>query len=140
MDINDALFIFLTENLTLSPLIGKRVYPDYLPKNPTYPSIVYSLISETEVDTFNQPLTLITSTFQFASTADTKEDAREISKIIRLAFKNFSGKMGGTEGITVSGVNKVGRVENDSRDKDGGIVNYEVIDDYAISYQEEGDD
>lgn len=140
MDINESLKSYLANHASLSPVSGNRVYPDYIPKNPKYPCLMYSLVSERELDTFEQPLTLMTPVFQITSIGKTRAEARSLSRLVRLAFKNLSGQIGGAQGVTVSGVVKVGRMEADERDTEGLIINYTVMDDFEISYLEEGDD
>ena len=41
MNVESALFAFLSANAGIQAAVGKRIYPAALPKSPTFPAIVY---------------------------------------------------------------------------------------------------
>jgi hypothetical protein len=122
----------------LTALVSKRVYPDKLPKVPVYPAITYHEISETEIDTFNQPTnTLMMPVYQFNCWGETRASAKAVAKQLRLAFKNYKRTtMGGAGGVTVSAVRIINRISDFDTDADGRVIAYRRICDFEISYQE----
>ncbi len=136
MEINTALFTYLSGYAGLTALVGKRIYPDSLPQSSKYPAISYQQVSETEVDTFNQPATIIGPIYQFNCWADTRAEAKAVAKQLRLAFKNLVGVIGGGGGVTIAGVEKINQLDNIEKDADGQVITYNTIADYQIWYQE----
>ena len=134
MEFNTALYTYLSTYSGLSTIIGTRIYPDTLPQNVTYPAATYQYVDEDEIDTFEQPNTLISPTYQFDSYATTRAVADSIADQLRLAFKNYSGVMGGTGGVTVSGVELISR--NTSTETDRNETIYRTIIEFKIYYQE----
>lgn len=136
MELNEALYAYLKSYAGLLALVGDCIYPDVLPQNPTYPAITYQLISEEEIDTFQQPNTLIGPTYQFSCWGSTRASCQAVAKQLRLAFKNYSGVMGGAGGVTVSGIEKINKSEDIFNDSDGRIIAYRTSIDFQIWYQE----
>jgi len=136
VDITESLYKHLTTYAGLTALISTRAYPDTLPSTPTYPAITFQQISEEELDTFAQPLTLIGVTYQINAWDTTRKGAQTLAKQIRLAFKNFKGVMGGTGGVVVSGVEKVSNMSDFYRDSDGKTLAFTQVMDFQIWYQE----
>lgn len=137
MDINQALFTYLSGYAGLSALVSNRIYPDILPQGMSDAAVAYQLIDEDEVDTFHQPAsTMITGRYQFDSYAPTRAGANAISDQIRAAFKNYSGVTGGAGGVTVNAVEKINRTTTAETDREGHIIAYRTISEFEISYQE----
>jgi len=134
VEFNTALYTYLSTYAGLSAIIGTRIYPDTLPQNVAYPAATYQYVDDDEIDTFEQPNTLISPTYQFDSYAKTRAVADSIADQLRLAFKNYSGVMGGTGGVTVSGVELVSR--NTSTETDRNETIYRTIIEFKIYYQE----
>lgn len=137
MEINEALYSYLTGYAGLSGLVGTRLYIDFLPQSPTYPAIAYQHVSEEEIDTFNQPSsTLIAVTYQFSCYGTTRKSSLAVAKQLRLAFKNYSGLTGGTGGVTISAVTKESKITDIETDNTGRIIAHSTILDFKIWYQE----
>ena len=137
MEINDALHSYLKGYAGLTVLISTRVYPDTLPQAPAYPAITFQQISEEEVESFTTPNSnMIGATYQFSCWASTRASAQAVAKQLRLAFKNYSGVMGGAGGVTVSGVEKISKTDDIFNDSDGRIIAYRTSIDFQIWYQE----
>lgn len=136
MTISEAIYSYLSSYTALTTYCSNRIYPDFLPQSPKYPCVSYSQISEEEVDTIEQPNTLIAPTMQFDCFATAASTAEAMSKQIRAAFKSYSGQMGGTAGVTVSGIEKISSLNNTYTDSDGRIIAITVSSDYQIWYQE----
>lgn len=137
MEFNTALFNYLSGYSGISDLVSNRIYPDDLPQDPTYPAIVYSLTDEDEIETFSTPdSNLIGVIYEFEVHASTRAEAESIAKQLRLAFKNYSGTMGGEGGITVEAVEKMGRDSDTDYDPSGQVIAQIAIVDFKIWYQE----
>jgi hypothetical protein len=135
MELNDALFSYLSTYSGLSALVGTRIYPDKLPDKVTYPAVVFQLVSENELETFTQPTTdLIAATYSFTAWAATRSSAHDVGKQIRAAFKNYSGTMGGESGVEISAIRKVGRFTDVDLTQEGAVIAYKNILDFEISY------
>lgn len=136
MTIQEALYSYLSAYTALTTYTSNRVYPEYLPQAPKYPCVSYARISEEEVDTLEQPDTLIAPTFQVDCFATSAATANAMGVVVRAAFKNYSGLMGGSSGVTVSAIDKVSSINNTYTDSDGRIIAHVVSADYQIWYQE----
>lgn len=136
MEFNTALYNYLTSYSELSSLVGDRIYPDEL-QDPIYPAIVYTLTDEDEVATFHTPdSNLISSTYEFECHASTRAGAEVVAKQLRLAFKNYSGVMGGDGGVTVEAVIKLDRDSDTAYDGSGKVIARISIIDFKFWYQE----
>ena len=136
MELNDALFSYLSTHAGLSALVGTRIYPDKLPDKITLPAIAFQLVSEGEEETFMQPSTdLVVSTYTFTVWASSRSAAHNAGKQIRVAFKNYSGTMGGAGGVSVNAVRKVGRFTDVDMTREGAITAYKNVLDFEIWYQ-----
>ena len=137
MEFNTALYNYLSGYAGIAALVSTRIYPDTLPQNPTYPAIVYEQSGEEEVETLHTPTqNLIAPIYQFDLMGSSRASADAVAKQLRLAFKNYSGTMGGVGGVEVSGVDKLSRIGFAEKDSDGKIINYRTTMDFQIWYQE----
>jgi hypothetical protein len=131
--INDSLYTYLKAYAGVTAYVGNRIYPGVLRENTVYPCISYVTNYENEVDTFNQPKTLISPVIEFTCWASTPKEANQLANALRLSFKNFSGTMGSD---TVSSIIKVDRREGYEYDSDGLISAYNTVIEFEINYQE----
>lgn len=136
MTIQEALYSYLSGYSAITTYTSNRIYPMNLPQVPKYPAITYTIISEEEVDTFEQPSTMIGPIFQFDCLATSNSTARALATVLRTRFKNLSGMIGGTAGVTVAGVEKISSIDSQFTDADGRIIAHVVSADYQIWYQE----
>ena len=136
MTIQEAIYSYLSAYAALTTYTSNRIYPEYLPQTPKYPCVTYGKVSENEVDTLEQPDTLIAPTIQFDCFATSSSTAAAMGMVIRDAFKNYSGLMGGSSGVTVSAIDKVSSIHNTYTDSDGRIIAHVTSADYQIWYQE----
>lgn len=139
MELNESLFVYLSSYESLSDLVGTKIYKGVPESNPSdiLPYITYSLVSESETETFKQPDKngLISSIYQFDVWASTRTSVASISKQLRKAFKNLTGQIGGTEGVILSAVRKVSRT-TDIEEKNGAIVAYRDLQEFEIWHYE----
>jgi hypothetical protein len=135
MELNDAIYKYLSTYSGLTSLVKKRIYPDVMPDKVTLPAVTYQLVSEDETESFNQPTTdLLFAVYSLTAWATTRTEAHDVGKQIRTAFKNYSGAMGGTGGVSVSAVRKIGRYTDVDRTQEGAVIAYKNIQDIEISY------
>ena len=140
MDLNEAIYKYLVTVTDLTAVTSTRIYPDALPQNPTYPAITFNALYEGEIDTFNQPITMISPVVQFDCWALTRASSEAVAKQLRLAWKNYSGLMGGSGGLTVSAVRKIGKANDTYTDTVMGGDNqltFRALMEFEINYQEE---
>jgi hypothetical protein len=138
MELNEAIYTYLSAYTALTALVGKRIYPDKLPDKCPLPAIAYQLVSESETETFTQPeIDLIASTYAFSVYASTRGDADSVSKKIRAAFKNYHGTMGGAGGVTISAIRKIPpRITDVDLTSEGAVIVYKDIQNFEIWYNE----
>ena len=138
MELNESLFKYLSSYAGVSALVGEKIYKEFSLANPSdnTPYITFSLVSEGEIDTFEQPTTgLISSMYQFDVWAKSRSSATSVSKQLRKAFKNLKGQIGGAEGVTLSAVKKVSRT-TDIEEKNGLIIAFRDMQEFEIWHYE----
>jgi len=132
MEINDALYSYLSTYAGLSALISTRIYPDILPQSPTVPAITYQSISKVREHLFRADSTLVKSRYQFSCFGNTRSSSKAVAKQIRFALQNYSGTMGGTGGVIVNAVEIDG--EDDNYESDTKL--YSTMLDFLIWHEE----
>lgn len=137
MELNEALYTYLTGISGLTTLISNRIYPDKLPDKCPLPAVTYHMTSEQETETFRQPSTsLLSAVYSITVWASTRAAANMVSKQLRKAFKNYSGTMGGTGGVPVSAVLKVARITDVDLTREGAVIAYKDVQDFEFWYAE----
>jgi enamine deaminase RidA (YjgF/YER057c/UK114 family) len=137
MELNDALYSYLSGYSGLTALVSSRIYPDKLSDRCTLPAVTYQLISEEETEAFRQPSTsLLSAVYSITVWASTRAAANMVSKQLRKAFKNYSGTMGGTGGVPVSAVLKVARITDVDLTREGAVIAYKDVQDFEFWYAE----
>lgn len=137
MELNDALYSYLSGYSGLTALVSNRIYPDKLPDKCTLPAVTYQLVSEEETETFRQPtVDLLAAVYSITVWASTRAAANSVGKQLRKAFKNYSGVMGGAGGVSVSAVRKVSRFTDVDMTREGAVVAYKDVQDFEIWYSE----
>lgn len=133
MTIEEALYKTLTSTIGLSSLIEARVYPVLMPQNCQLPAITYQRISGSRVYAFQKDTDLAHPVFQINCWAKTYSEVKSIARQVRLALQNFSGLMGGTDGVNVSAVIILG--DMDDYEPETGI--YSIKMDFEIWHEED---
>lgn len=133
MEIDEAIKAYLKTYTGLTALVSDRIHSDQLPQSPTLPAVVFEFISEETTDTFTQPTTELTAdTFQFTAWAVTRKAADSVARQIKKAFKNYSGLMGSTGGVTVNAVMQI----NKMKDYEESTKLYRTLYEFQFWYQE----
>ncbi len=109
MEINDALFTYLSGYAGLTVLVGDRIYPDILPQKNTGSAIAYQLISRVRDHLFRQDSNMARSRYQFSAYASSRSISKAVAKQLRLALQNYTGFM---NGVNISAVEIDGEVDD----------------------------
>ena len=104
MILEDALYIHLKANTTLKALVVERIYPLHLPQTPTYPAVVYEQISKPRYHTMGTLQALASPRVLFTCWGSTQPSAWSTAAAVIGALGNYSGTMGGDNGVTVQRV------------------------------------
>lgn len=139
MELNESLYVYLTSVSPLTNLISTRVYTDESRQtNPhIMPYVVYSKISEFEVDTIEEQANmLISSSYQFDVWARDRHTARDVAKQVRKAFKGLKGQIGGVTGVTISAVEKINSSADIERDNKTGEIAFREMLEFEIWHYE----
>lgn len=133
MEIEEAFVAYLKGYAGLKALVSDRICTDHLPTGAALPAVSYDFISEETTDTFTQPTSELTAdTFQFSSWATTRKAADDVARQIKKAFKNYSGLMGGTGGVTVNAVMQISKL----KDYEESTKLYRTLYEFQFWYQE----
>jgi hypothetical protein len=134
LDIEGAFVAYLKSIPALQTLISGKIYPGTA-KDATPPFVVYDLITGVDEHCMSEDPDNAEDSFQFMSVSKTKSEANAISKAINTAFKDFSGIMGGENGVQVDSVLQTGR--RDDPDTSTSIPIYSRIEDFTFSYHKQ---
>ena len=130
--LEEALVAYLKSCSGLSSLISSRIYPLTVPQDSTLPAASYQVISTDREPAFVQDTESASKMVQISSWATTLKKAKETAEQVRLALQNYSGMMGGDNGVQVEAV----LIENELDNYDEPSKSYVVHQEYQIWYQE----
>ncbi len=105
MIIEDALYSYLSTYPGLTALISDRVYPLKRPQKIKSPALTYQKISCPRLHTFGNDPGMATPRFQFSCFAEDYNTVKNIAEQVRFALQDYSGTMGGVDGVIVGAVN-----------------------------------
>jgi hypothetical protein len=135
LDVEEALFSYLSTYAGLAALVGTRIYPILLPQNPTLPAVTYQMISGIDDHCISEDPDNTEARFQFTAWGTSAASARAVAKQIKKAFKNFTGLMGGADGVQIGHALQTGRYDRTDKMPDGTVI-YSRIEDYMIMYDD----
>jgi len=127
--IEPALFSLVTGNAGVAALIGTRMYPETLPQAPTYPAIIYQVITGESHYAMQAPSQLARIRVQFDLYAERKADAVALEKAFMAALSGYRGTAG-TPPVEIQGAFRVMETNafESSLDKAGPKVRRKTID------------
>ena len=96
-DICQAVYEHLASQTAISELVNKRIYPSILPEDAPLPSIVYSPILANYDSALQGDTGFVRQTIQFVCHASTFKKARELSRLVKKTFQDYTGDMQGLE-------------------------------------------
>lgn len=136
-DVAEAVRAWMIEQSDVAELVADRIYPDILPQNPQYPSVVMTKLSVRHEHQLSDLAGLAHARVQFDCYATTRAVANQVAEAIRLT--RITAVKGETEGVDIRGVElEEGQrnfVEppNDASDEFRYGTNFDLL----ISYVEE---
>lgn len=137
MEIEQAQITYLKSQSGLTALVNSRIFVDgSIPEDVAFPYVSFFLIRGQDDECFGEQSGFAADSFQFTSTGLTKLDALNVARQVRLAFKDFSGVMGGTGGVNVQAVLHDGRHDATYKREDG-LTEFYRDEDFLFQYQKE---
>lgn len=124
-----GLWAFLQTRPGLTGEVGDRIYPRRLPRDVTFPAIVYSRVSTARGATHDGPDGLPMPRFQFDIWGKDPDSVDAAAEQLRLAIDGYRGAMGD---VTVGSALVVGDVDGD--DPETGL--YRRIVDVQVQHEE----
>lgn len=102
MYIEQGLFTFLTGQAAIATMVGTRIYPVRLKKEPTtgrvaLPAITYTRIDATRIRSHSGPSNLVAAMFEVNTWANGYDEARGLGDLVVEALDCYKGMMGFTE-------------------------------------------
>ena len=114
MNIGAQLYTYLTQvGTATATLVSARVYPNYLPQNPTYPALRYQEISQPDYG--NGSIELFEPRYQFDCFATTYAAAAGLADAVQDDLRNW-GNPAGTPAVV--NARDVGRLDDYDPDTD----------------------
>lgn len=107
----EALYRHLTSNYSIHAIAGDRVYPLMLPQSCPLPAVTYQKVSGERLHLLQGDTGYTMPVFQISSRAGTYAECKALAEQMRLSLQNFSGLMGGADGIDIGAVLLMGEVE-----------------------------
>lgn len=101
MELEVALYTYLSTHAGLIALTSTRIYPDDLPQSPTYPAVVFNMISGPRVHAMGSDPGLTYPRYEFTCWGSTKASARAVALQVIAALQDYTGTMGGAGGVTI---------------------------------------
>ena len=96
-DICQAVYEHLASQTVISELVNKRIYPSILPEDAPLPSIFYSPILANYDSALQGDTGFVRQTIQFVCHASTFKKARELSRLVKKTFQDYTGDMQGLD-------------------------------------------
>ena len=92
--IEAALFDLLILNSTVSAQVSRRVYPQIIPQNTSYPAIRYNQISGVRDHTLTDTSQMVPARFQIDCYGSSYANARTMAAAVRGVLDNYHGTVG----------------------------------------------
>lgn len=127
--IESALWQFLVSNPGVYALVGNRIGPMKLPRNPKFPEVTYQVISSSRPYVHEGAAGLTTKVVQYDVWAKSYQECKSVAKALREALEGYRGTM---DGVTVYAVFLLSQL--DDYDQETGI--YRQTMDFEVSYKE----
>lgn len=89
--LEQALYVILTDDATVSGLIGTRVYPLLIPQDAALPAIAYQRISRLQIQTQSGPSCLSRARMQLTCVATTYSGVKALADAVRVVLDGYKG-------------------------------------------------
>jgi hypothetical protein len=108
MTIEEAFRAYLGGVASVTALVGSganaRIYPQAMPQNPTFPAVIYMVVSNPVKESHSGNSALAHPRFRINCWSQDYIQAKTLAREIRRALQGFKGIMGGAGGVDVDGV------------------------------------
>lgn len=132
MGIEEALFKELSEDATLSALIGTRIYPTKKPQKATVPCVTYRRISHQDYHAFGADAEVETARFQLDSWGNTKTEATTVANAVLGALRRWMQEAVDGGDTKVYDCRRVNQTDL----YDDALEQHNIAQDYIIDYSE----
>ena len=95
-DFLQSLYEYLDNNLDLKNIVGKNIYPMFIPQYDKIPALVYYPVSATYDSALQKDTGFQRVIVQFDCHETTFKKARKLSRLIKSMFQDYHGDMYGT--------------------------------------------
>lgn len=116
---------YILEQKEISGIIGNRLYPGWIPKNATLPSVAYLNVSRPA----HHDIDVTYPRVQFSIFSKRYDEAKEIASEFKSLLSRFKGEMGNTNIIQIAYQNEYDMYEQDTS-------TYHIAIDFKIIYWE----
>lgn len=96
-DICQAVYQHLLDNQSIQERVEGRIFPIVLPQNQPLPAIVYSPTLASYDSALQGDTGYVRQTIQFVCHDKTYKKVRQLSRIVKKAFQDYKGDMGGLD-------------------------------------------
>ena len=126
MQIESILRSILVADPDVAEIIGARAYQMHLPREPTFPAVIYQMISRPQ-----DGLTgIVQARMQYTCMATTWKGAADLADAVRCSLHGYRGVR---DGARIEGIQYAG--QHDDHDETAGI--YWIPVDMIVTYLEE---
>lgn len=94
--IQEAIYSILSNDAAVTALVNNRIYHLTISQNPTVPCISYSINEGQEDETFDGQGDFRQDDLQIDCWASTYTESLQLAAVIKIALKNYSGVVAGT--------------------------------------------
>ncbi len=131
-EIEEALVAHLLAQPGLTALIGNRLYPDLLEDDTSLPAVVYLNVSDTKDHTLAGQLDLESPVIQFTAYAETKAQAKAVSRQIKAALQDFAGTL---SGVPVQFIKLLNELSSSSTTADGMVRVFTTDLEFEVNFE-----
>lgn len=105
MSIEANTYSFLSSQAGITNIVASRIYPLHLPQNPTYPAMLYSLISSNHLTSLAESVGMVRARIQFDVYSTSLADCVNGIEALRQALQKYSGNYGTGTCLTAKLIN-----------------------------------
>ncbi|WP_417848371.1 hypothetical protein [Thalassoglobus sp.] len=111
MSIEADTYTFLSNQAGITNIVGTRIYPSHLPQNPTYPAMLYTLISADHITSLDDSVGMVRARVQFDVYSPSMANVVNTIEQLRQSLQKYSGSYGAGTCLTAKLINDFLAVE-----------------------------
>ena len=96
-DLLQAVYEYISGNPEIQAVVQGRIFPIVLPQDKPLPAIVYAPVVANYDSALQGDTGYVRQTIQFVCHASTFKKARELSRLVKKTFQDYTGDMQGLE-------------------------------------------